>query len=136
MVEFAIGSMVFLLLVSGIIDFGHAFYMKQVVTNASREGARYGIVYRTDTNGKRIAPANLSPTIQNYLLNGYLSRAFLPSDANPQVNATGAGYSSGVKGADLEVRVSAIKTWFIVSRFIPSLSDQITLTAATVMQCE
>ncbi|PIU52954.1 MAG: hypothetical protein COS90_08745, partial [Deltaproteobacteria bacterium CG07_land_8_20_14_0_80_60_11] len=38
-VELAILLPVFLLLVFGIMDFGHAFYMKQMVSNASREGA-------------------------------------------------------------------------------------------------
>ena len=39
LVEFAVASLVFCLIITGIIDMGHAFYMKQVVTNASREGA-------------------------------------------------------------------------------------------------
>ena len=44
-VEFAIIVPVFLLLTFGIVDFGHAWYMKQIITNASREGARYGARY-------------------------------------------------------------------------------------------
>ena len=44
-VEFAIVVPIFLLLVFGIVDFGHAWYMKQIVSNASREGARYGTRY-------------------------------------------------------------------------------------------
>ena len=56
-VEFAIISTIFLLLIAGVVDFGHAYYMKQTITNASREGARYGITYRTNTSGVRIAPS-------------------------------------------------------------------------------
>ena len=44
-VEFALIATVFFLLVAGVIDFGHAYYMKQTITNASREGARYGVTY-------------------------------------------------------------------------------------------
>ncbi len=46
----------FFLLVAGVIDFGYAYYMKQTITNASREGARYGITYRTDSNGAADSP--------------------------------------------------------------------------------
>jgi len=136
MVEFAIASFVFLLLISGIMDLSHGFYMRQIVTNASREGARYGITYRTNTNGQRIAPSSLSPTISSYLLTGYLSEAYLPPDANVQVTAAGAGYTTGTKGANLEVTVTATKTWFVISNFIPGLSDQVSVAATTIMQCE
>jgi len=136
MVEFAVSCLVFLLIVSGIMDLGHAFYMNQVVTNASREGARYGITYQTDTNGNRIAPSNLPVSIQSYLLNTYLANTFLPQDANPQVTLSGAGYTTGTKGADLEVTVSATKTWFVLDNLVPSLGEQLNLAATTVMKCE
>ena len=38
-VEFAVIGTVFLILIAGVFDFGHAWYMKQAITNASREGA-------------------------------------------------------------------------------------------------
>ncbi len=136
MVEFAIASLVFFLIIAGILDLGDAFYMRQVVTNASREGARYGITYRTDTNGHRLPPCQITPSIQNYLLNGYISQTLMPPDADPQVTVSGAGYTTGHKGANLEVTVSAVKTWFILNNFIPGLGNSITLNATTVMQCE
>ena len=42
-VEFAIVLPFLVLLVFGTIEFGLMFYNKQVITNASREGARAGI---------------------------------------------------------------------------------------------
>ena len=51
-VEFAIVILVFLTIVFGIIEFGLLLYNQHIVTNAGREGARYGIVYRTDANKK------------------------------------------------------------------------------------
>jgi len=136
MVEFAAVTLVFLLIVSGIMDLGHAFYMNQVVTNASREGARYGITYQTDTNGNRIPPSSLPTSIQSYLVNTYLPNTLLPADANPQVTVTGPGYTTGAKGANLEVTVSAVKTWFVLDNFIPGLGEQLNLAATTVMKCE
>ena len=47
-VEFAIVAMLFFALIFGIIDFGLLFYNQQVITNAAREGARFGVVARPD----------------------------------------------------------------------------------------
>jgi Flp pilus assembly protein TadG len=135
-VEFAVVCTVFLLVVGGMVDFGHAYYMRQVITNGSREGARYGVTYRTDTNGNRIAPSALSPTIQNYLLTGYFTKASLPSDANLTITPAGTGYTTGTKGANLEVKVAARKNWLFLPGFLPGLGDHVDLSATTVMQCE
>jgi Flp pilus assembly protein TadG len=135
-VEFALVSSLLLLLFAGIIDFGHAWYMKQVITNASREGARYGIIYKTDTNLNRITPSALSPTISSYLLTTYKLPTLLPADASPNITVGGTGYTSIVKGDPLEVTVTAIKTWFIVSNLIPGFAKQKTLRATTVMLIE
>jgi Flp pilus assembly protein TadG len=135
-VEFAILATIFLVLIAGILDFGHAWYMKQVITNASREGARYGITYQTNTSGVRIAPSALNPTIQTYIQTNYLANAALPCDANPTIILGGAGYTSGTKGAGLEVTVSATKTWFMIASFVPGMSEQQSLSAKTVMLCE
>ncbi len=148
-VEFAIIGTLFFLLVAGIIDFGHAYYMQQVITNASREGARYGITYRTDSNGVRIAPnAITSPTIKNYVLNtsaqnsnkgGFGLKSLLPSDANPDVTfptTNPNGYTTGTKGYPIQVKVTAVKHWFMISSFLPGFGSTKTLTASTIMLCE
>lgn len=135
-VEFAIIISVFLLIVAGIMDFGHAWYMQQVITNASREGARYGITYTTDSSGNRIAPSALSPSISDYLLNTYNLKNLLPSDAHPVITPGGTGLDTGTRGSPLEVTITAKKTWFIISSFIPGLGKQKTLKASTVMLCE
>jgi len=140
MVEFALISTLFFLIVAGIIDLGHAFYMKQIVTNASREGARYGVMYRTDASGNRVAPTNDNPTVKNYVLTNYLSSTLLPADANANVTLGGpastASNGTDIKGMDLTVTVTAKKTWIVLDNFIPGIGQYITLTASTVMQCE
>jgi len=138
MVEFAVISVVFLLIVVGIMDLGHAFYMDQVITNASREGARYGVVYQTNASGVRLAPISFSPTIQQHLLDAdkWNLRALLPSDANVQVIPGGAGYTSGNSGDPLTVQVTAVKTWWVLDNFIPGLGSSKTLSATTVMRLE
>ena|SRR5579885_3547641 len=51
LVEFAFVVPVFLLLLFGMIDFGRAYSTSVTLTNAVREGARYGITNPTDTSG-------------------------------------------------------------------------------------
>jgi len=50
-VEFAIILPLLVILVFGIIDISTALYNKQVITNASREGARQGIVVGLGRSG-------------------------------------------------------------------------------------
>jgi Flp pilus assembly protein TadG len=139
-VEFAIIVPVLVVLVMGIIDFGHAWYMKQIIINASREGARYGARY-TGT-----PPIALNPSISNYILNtsaqnndkGGVGLTSLLPDANPQVpTPTGTGYTSITPpGQPLSVTVTATKDWWVVNRFIPGMNSSITLSSTTTMAVE
>ncbi len=60
-VEFAIILPVFLLLVFGIVDFGHAWYMKTILQNSCREGARYATRYQTKMQRQPGAPQRFNP---------------------------------------------------------------------------
>ena len=44
LVEFAVVLPVFLLVLAGILDFGLGLYSQMTIINASREGARFGVV--------------------------------------------------------------------------------------------
>jgi Flp pilus assembly protein TadG len=44
MVEMALTLPLFFLLILGLIEFGQAMMVQQVVTNAAREGARHGVL--------------------------------------------------------------------------------------------
>ena len=133
-VEFAILLPVFLLLVGGIMDFGHAFYMKQMVSNASREGARYGTRYATNAAGVHLIPTAFSPSIASWVSSKYSS--LLPADAALQVTPGGAGYTSGIAGADLSVAVTATKHWWVVGSLVPGLGTTKAVSATTWMKVE
>ncbi|HYL08407.1 MAG TPA: TadE/TadG family type IV pilus assembly protein [Candidatus Udaeobacter sp.] len=45
LVEFAVSSVVLLLLVGGLVDIGRSIYIQESLSNAVREGARHGIWY-------------------------------------------------------------------------------------------
>jgi Flp pilus assembly protein TadG len=133
-VEFAILLPVFLLLVFGICDFGHAWYMKQLVSNASREGARYGTRYITNTAGTHLIPNAFDPTISAWITSKYAS--LLPADAGLLVTPGGTGYTSGTAGDDLSVEVAATKHWWVVGSLVPGLGTTKTVSATTWMKVE
>lgn len=133
-IEFAIIIPVFLALFGGIVDFGHAWYMQQVVTNASREGARYGITYQTNTTGSRIAASAKSPTIATVVSN-YAS-GLMPTGANLTTDCNGTGYTGTASGTPLNVTVTATKTWWIVSAFVPGLGSSRNIRVTTTMYTE
>jgi Flp pilus assembly protein TadG len=61
-VEFAIVCLLLITLVFGIIEFGLLLYNKQIITNASREGARAGIVVRPI----RLSNSDIEAVVKNY----------------------------------------------------------------------
>lgn len=53
LVELALLLPVLLLIMAGVLDLGRAFHAYVTVTNAAREGARYGAFHPTDSFGIR-----------------------------------------------------------------------------------
>ena len=51
MVEFALSSVVLLLLVGGLVDIGRAIYVQETISNAAREGARHGAWFQAPALG-------------------------------------------------------------------------------------
>ena len=49
-VEFALILPLFIVLILGLIDFGHLFFVVNTMTNAAREGARRGVVQEKSTD--------------------------------------------------------------------------------------
>ena len=66
LVEMAIVTPIFVLLIMGIIDFGFLFQRYEVVVNAAREGARLAIVGTLDND-------NVEIRVQNYLTSSGLA---------------------------------------------------------------
>jgi Flp pilus assembly protein TadG len=150
-VEFAIIVPILLLLVFGIIDFGHAWFMKHVLQNSCREGARYATRYQTKTDGTgdRVLPKDLTPSIQNYILNtggqnggaGTGLSSLLTADADAQVTPSGPAFTetdiTKLPLEDLTVTVTAKKHWFILNKLVPGINgDYVNITVAATMKCE
>ena len=127
--------------------------MKNLMANASREGARYGTRYWIDPVTKnRILPKDLNPSIQNYMLRtnadnggkgGWGLLQFMPSDANPQASLGGPASTETDPAAlnypiseDLQVTITARKYWFILGAIVPTLGNYTDLSVTTTMKCE
>jgi len=73
LVEFAVALPLLVVLVVGIFDFGAAFNLKQELSNAAREGARFGA--STPTNDLSLATTPPSVDAIRFLVDDYLKAA-------------------------------------------------------------
>lgn len=70
-VEFAVILPLLILMVFGIIEFSLIFYNKAIITNSAREGARAGVVWGPELDGKsyRLTKEKIEEIAGNYLGN-------------------------------------------------------------------
>ena len=137
LIEFAIVLPLLALLVGGLVDFGILYYDKQVLTNASREGARAGIVYNVDTDGNKIIvnESDIQAIVQTYCDNKRLwsfGGSSLPVTTAP-------GVSSLVYPNDLTVTVTFTYTFVLSSLlniFGGDFGPTLDISAVTVMRME
>jgi Flp pilus assembly protein TadG len=127
-VEFALVLPVLLIIVFGILDFGLAIYDKAVITNASREGARAGIVYRYPTPTE----AQLETIVRN-VVNAYCSTHLVTFSGSHTPTITFPQTPAG-SGTPIEVRINYQYNYLAISNFL-GLSP-LNLTSSTVMRME
>ncbi|MBW2570027.1 MAG: pilus assembly protein [Deltaproteobacteria bacterium] len=120
-VELAICLPILILLVCGSIEFGLLFYNQQVITNASREGVRAGIVAGT-------VNADIEQIVKNYC-GGKLINL---NGAN-ELQADAVTVSAPDAQNDLTVRV--IYNYNFLFGGILNFTDKI-LSAQTIMRME
>jgi Flp pilus assembly protein TadG len=132
-IEFALCLIPLLLIVGGIIDFGHLWYMESMLATASQEGARYATRYSAPS-GTRLSPSSLSPTVSSYVTTTY--SGLLPANADLKVIEGGDGYTSTTPGLSVSIQVTAQKYWFFISNLVPGLPNPKTLSSTTVMSLE
>ena len=130
LVEFVLILPVLLILLFGIIEFGLLLYNKQVITNASREGARYGIVARATRRSPEEIQAVVSAYTANHLVTSGTDTATVAISRDP------SGTPQGVFGDDLTVRVDFHYDFFALPAFITSLLGGTELVAQTTMKYE
>lgn len=120
MVEFAVIAPIFFLFIFGVIEFGRMVMVQQIITNASREGARQAVL-----DGQ--THDSVVNTVTSYLTGSSISGATVT--VNPY-NPNDAGYGAAVT-VTVSVDFSQV-SWLPTPMFLGGN----TLTATTVMRRE
>jgi Flp pilus assembly protein TadG len=122
--EFALLLPVFMIILFGTIEFGMIMYSRELITNASREGARAGII--------QVSPKPTAGTITT-IATTYLTGTGI-NLADVTIAVTGAG---GANPATLTVAATYQYRWLIP--YIPTvlgLPRPLPLTGQTIMRHE
>ena len=120
-VEFALLLPVLMMVLFGIIEFGLALYRQAILTNASREGARLGIVQSIPA----ITTAAINATIDTYLTNAGVT----PGTVSRTIVA------GGVTGTPVRVTLTLPYTFAVLPN-LTAVTPTINLTARTEMRHE
>ena len=107
LVEFALTSLMFILVLMGVIEMGRMALVYTAVANAARAGARYAIVHGSSRSGTGVnGPSGptcpctqVNTVVQNFASTGILNQS------NLTINVTYAN-SSNDPGSTVTVRVS------------------------------
>jgi Flp pilus assembly protein TadG len=124
-VEMAFVLPLLLLLVFAIGDFGIAFTRWNSLTNAVREGARVGVVFRAPCNPGAVT-TEIQNTVANYAASSGLDGSSIVTTVN---NACG--------GTGTQLNVSAFIPYdYIAMSALAGLAPTVNLRARTVMRNE
>ncbi len=126
-VEFALILPLLLLMLFLIIEFSILLYDKAVITNASREGARKGIVFSEDP---RVTVDTIIGIVTTYSASNLIS-------FGPDTPITSVPSGPCAKSGDiLTVNVTYTYSFFVLPNLLGGMNSGITLTGNTVMRCE
>ena len=124
--EFAIVLPILVLLLFGIIEWGLLLFNQQVLTNASREGARAGIVVRTPRRSDGEIQAIVTAYLGSHLVT-------FGAATPPNLTIIPADRKFSVQGDDLRVTVTYNYGFLVLSNF--GFADKV-LTADSLMKME
>jgi hypothetical protein len=134
MIEFALIIVLLFILIMGIMEFGIILYDKAILTDACREGARAGVVFRADSNTFAYNPlteAEIRTVIDNYVQNRLLTfgEPFDPAtDVIINLDPT--------RGGELDVRVNFTYRFLSLPYLGNMGADTMDLSARSVMRME
>ena len=133
--EFAIVLPILILLILGIFEFGLVLYNQQMITNASREGARAGIV-RDGPYGNPVPASEIVMIVNSYCANHLVTFGGPNTPTIPPPTPCPTGPYSPTSPTDLTVTVNFHYTYLALPDFVSSLIGGTDLTAESVMRCE
>jgi len=128
-VEFAMIFPLLMLVVFGAIEFSTGLYDKAVITNASREAARAGVVLRANP----WTVAQIQSVATNYCQNKLVTYGASASCTFPGTITPCTSTSSGTA---LTVRVSYAFNGLLLGPLIRPFTGPLTINSSTTMLCE
>jgi Flp pilus assembly protein TadG len=129
-VEFVILFPLFVLVLMGIMEFGHLWYVDHVITNASREGARAAVVYEYNYDpydDRQTWAKNKATEAVNSYLTGKLPGVDWEATPTATGNNSGGSVTMTIKVSDAALILNLLG--------IPGFNP-LSLTAATTMRME
>lgn len=131
-IEFAIILPLLVVFIFGIIEFGLVFYDKAMVTNASREAARAGIVYRDPP---------LTVAEMQSVVDSYCGGRLISFGGGPSPTTTVPSGECTNHGDELVVNVAyqyefLLLPDFLTAFFTGGMPGSIDISAVTRMRCE
>lgn len=128
MVELALVLPILLFILLGIIEFGHIFYSYLVIQNATRDGARYGVVWDS-SNNHYVTNQEVTLVLKDK------TTVLQKSNTNLAINLTPTTESLKAAGKNFEVNIV-----YNVPLFTPIwdklLPNPFPISAKTVMRIE
>jgi Flp pilus assembly protein TadG len=124
-VEFAIVAPVFILMILGMIEIGRAVMVQQIITNASREGARVAVLPGSTAS-------EVTTRVESILTSSGINGATVAilNEAGQSMNPEDAGFGDVI---DVTVSVPFNQvSWLPASRYLAGKN----LTASTIMRGE
>jgi hypothetical protein len=121
----------------GIMEFGIVLYNKAILTDACREGARAGVVFRANSatfSYNPLTEAEIRNVINNYV-QGRLLTFGTPFDAQTDV-AVAWDPNPPVHGGEVDVRVNFTYTFLALPKLGDMGSGTLNLSARSVMRME
>ena len=135
LVEFAISSIVLVVLFGGLVDLSRAIQFSDVLHNSSREGARYGAWFSEGTNSNpHLDDTSIKTAVDRELVAGGLPASVLKTDCalgSPGDPPYGASsfpvsvnqpwlYICSTAGTPVDLNVAVLMTYGPLTGFLPT----------------
>jgi Flp pilus assembly protein TadG len=138
LVEFTLILALFLLVVFSIIEFAFIIYNKVTITDAAREGARTGAMYRANENGTPWTKEQIETFAKEAAINSLQGRLFTFGTPNLKVEANWNGLppSQGGTNGKMEVVVNYDYSFIVLPRLSGSADGTLRLSSKAIMRTE
>ncbi|MFO8241248.1 MAG: TadE/TadG family type IV pilus assembly protein [Dissulfuribacterales bacterium] len=137
-VEFAIILPILIILIFGIIEFSVLLFDKAMITNAAREGARAGIVYRYNYATEAYDPLD-EEEIESIVMS-YCQNHLISLGADSVIDADDIdvihGFNSETDDPTVTVQVRYQYNFLVLPNFISAITGNIILGSESIMRVE